>query len=228
MPPPLSIDLKERIVKWYFEDGMTYRDICDQGRVSLGLVSNTIRNYQEFDGQVNNPFRRYTGRPSYLSDEDMAFVESTLEANPSMYLDELQKKLNDTRNLYVSIATLSRALASAQYSRKSLKKVSAERDEELRTVWEIAMAEYTDPNVFIFLAESAVDNKTVQRSHGWSRIGQPCVRRMSFLRGKKYSILPALSIDGIIGLEIFEGSVTKEKFLSFLRTHIVIIYFSFS
>jgi transposase len=220
MPPPLSVDLKERIVKWYFEDGLTYRDIQAQGRVSLSVISSTIRNYQEF-GQVKNPFRRYTGRPSYLNDEDMAFIESTMTANPSIYLDELQKRLSNTRNLNISLATLSRALTSAQYSRKSLTKVSAERDEELRSVWEIAMAEYTDPEVFVFLDESAVDNKTVQRSHGWSKVGQPCVRRMTFHRGKKYSILPALATDGIIGLEIFEGSVTKEKFLSFLRTHVV-------
>ena len=44
----LSVDLKERIVKWYFEDGLTYRDIRDQVRVSLGLISNTIQNFQEF------------------------------------------------------------------------------------------------------------------------------------------------------------------------------------
>jgi hypothetical protein len=66
------------------------------------------------------------GRPSYLDDEDIAFIESTLKANPSIYLDELQKKLHDTRSVQVSIATLSRALASARYSRKYLTKASAE------------------------------------------------------------------------------------------------------
>jgi transposase len=221
MPPPLSVDLKDRIVKWYFEDGLTYQDICNQGRVSLGFVSKTIRNFRDLNGQNNNPLRRYMGRPSYLDDEDIAFIESTLKANPSIYLDELQKKLHDTRSIQVSIATLSRALASARYSRKYLTKASAERDEELRSVWEIAMAEYSNPEVFVFLDESAVDNKTVQRSHGWSQVGQPCVRRMTFHRGKRYSILPALTIDGVIALEVFEGSVNKEKFLSFLRTHVV-------
>jgi len=221
MPPQLSIDLKERILKWYFEDGLTYRDICDQARVSLGLISNTIRNFQEFGGQVVNPFRRHTGRPSYLNDQDMAFIQSTINANPSIYLDELQKRLYDTRNIKISIATLSHALTSLEYSCKSLTKVSAERDEELCSVWEIVMSEYTNPEVFVFLDKSAVDGKTVQQSHGWSKVGQPCVCRMTFHRGKRYSILPALMVDGIIGLEIFKGSVTKEKFLSFLRTHIV-------
>ncbi|TFK59278.1 hypothetical protein BDN72DRAFT_745289, partial [Pluteus cervinus] len=33
----------------------------------------------------------------------------------------------------------------------------------------------------------------------------------------RYSILPALTLDGIIALEIVEGSITKETFLNFLR-----------
>jgi transposase len=123
MPPPLSVDLKERIIKWYFEDGLTYCDICNQSRVSLGLISNTIRNYQECGG---HPFWCITEQPSYLNDQDMAFIQSTLDANPSIYLDELQKQLNDTQNIEVSIATLSHMLKSLEHSRKSLTKVSAE------------------------------------------------------------------------------------------------------
>ena len=92
MPPQLSEDLKKRIVKWYFEDGLTYREIRDLGGVSLGLISNTIQNYHDFDGQVKNPFRCITGRPSYINEDDIAFIESTLKANPSIYLDELQKQ----------------------------------------------------------------------------------------------------------------------------------------
>ena len=49
MAPPISVDLKERIVKWYFDDELTYCDICDKTRVSLGLISKTIRNCREFD-----------------------------------------------------------------------------------------------------------------------------------------------------------------------------------
>ena len=86
------------------------------------------------------------------------------------------------------------------------------------------MAEYTDPDVFIALDESAVDSKTMQRTHGWSPVGIQCVQRMSFLRGVRYSILPALTTDGIIALEIVEGSITKEQFLSFLENQIVSLF----
>ena len=77
------------------------------------------------------------------------------------------------------------------------------------------MAEYTDPDVFVTIDESTVDDKTGHRRMGWSHLGTPCVRRMSFLRGVRYSILPALTTDGIVALDIVEGSVTKDRFLTF-------------
>ena len=168
-----------------------------------------------------NPFKHYTGQSRYLDEEDVLYLTTLLKANPSLYLDELQLKLADARDVRISIATLSRALATIQISKKVVTKAALERDEELRTIWELCMAEYTDPSVFVALDESAVDNKTPQRQTGWAPMGQPCVRRMTFLRGVRYSILPALTMDGIIALEIFEGSVTKEKFLSFLRREVV-------
>ena len=67
MPPPLSDDLKERIVKWYYEDQDTMAEIAAQARCSIGLVSKVLRYYREF-GQVRDPFRQYTGRPSKLSE----------------------------------------------------------------------------------------------------------------------------------------------------------------
>ncbi|KAG2046096.1 hypothetical protein BDR06DRAFT_844195, partial [Suillus hirtellus] len=35
-----------------------------------------------------------------------------------------------------------------------------------------------------------------------------------------FSVLPALSVDGIVALDIFEGSVNKELFINFLRDQI--------
>ncbi|TDL24672.1 hypothetical protein BD410DRAFT_719484, partial [Rickenella mellea] len=36
----------------------------------------------------------------------------------------------------------------------------------------------------------------------------------------RYSILPALSLDGIIAVDLFEGSVNRERFVHFLRDHL--------
>jgi hypothetical protein len=42
-----------------------------------------------------------------------------------------------------------------------------------------------------------------------------CVRRGAFIRGQQFSMLPALTVDGIIALDILEGSVNKDKFIEY-------------
>ncbi|KAJ7715687.1 hypothetical protein B0H16DRAFT_1265674, partial [Mycena metata] len=96
MPERLSSDLKDRIVKWYFDDNLTMRDIVSLADVSLGLVSKTITLYCEY-GQVTNPNSRRTGRPRLLSDGDENYIRAILAANPTLYLDEIQSKLASVR-----------------------------------------------------------------------------------------------------------------------------------
>jgi hypothetical protein len=78
------------------------------------------------------------------------------------------------------------------------------------------MAQYQDPDVFVALDESAVDVKTLPRHFERSLAGTPCVQRATFFRGTQYSVLPTLTTQGIIALDIFEGSVTKDQFLAFI------------
>ncbi|KAJ7446978.1 hypothetical protein FB451DRAFT_966342, partial [Mycena latifolia] len=80
---------RQLIVKWYFEDKRTMREIGDLADVSLGLVSKTINLYQNY-GQVTNPFRNRTGRPQTLNDADLRYLEEIVHANPALSLDELQ------------------------------------------------------------------------------------------------------------------------------------------
>ncbi len=194
--------------------------ISETLNVSLGLISKVVNAFRTY-GTVNDPTRQYTGRPSLLGEEDGIYLEATLSANPSLYLDELQHRLNLVRGVEVSLSTLSRFLRKLALTHKGVSKVALERDEELRMLWRLDMVEYEDPELFVFLDESAVDNHTVERNRGWSREGTPCVSRGTFLRGLRYSILPALTLDGIIALDIFEGSVNREIFISFIRENVV-------
>ena len=124
MPAPLSNDLKDRVVKWYYEDQETMKEIATHARCSIGAVSNILRLYWEY-GKVKDPFRQRTGRPSKLSEADLRFLDAVVVANPSLYLDEIQKKLEDVREVQVSIATLARALASLSLTRKQITKAAS-------------------------------------------------------------------------------------------------------
>lgn len=150
----------------------------------------------------------------------MEFLANTVKSTPSIFLDELQEKLLAERSIEVSLATISRSLARLALSEKSLAKEAAERDDMLRAIWQFEIGQY-DAHQLVFLDESAVDDQTGYRTRGRAPIGRACVCRTTFLRGVKYSILPALSLDGIIALDIFEGSVNRERFIQFLREQVV-------
>jgi len=46
-------------------------------------------------------------------------------------------------------------------------------------------------------------------------------KKVVFVRGKQYTILPALSLDGILALDVIEGSCTKAYFQKFILSQVV-------
>jgi len=78
-----------------------------------------------------------------------------------------------------------------------------------------------DPEMLMFGDEASKDERTSNRRRGWSRQGTRCVQRKCFVRGRRFSILPIITLDGIIAHDIIEGSVTTEKFVEFLRELVV-------
>lgn len=87
----------------------------------------------------------------------------------------------------------------------------------MNTIAEIA----PDPEMLMFTDESAKDERTSARRTGWSAIGNRCVSRRVFVRGKRFSILPLLTLDGIITYDVIEGSVTADSFIKFIRDMVV-------
>src|SRR6266567_384783 len=90
MPSPLSDEIKERIIQWYYEDQSTMAEIAAQARCSIGLVSKVLRNYRDY-GQVNDPFRQRTGRPSKLSKADLKYIDTIIAANPSLIFTKCRR-----------------------------------------------------------------------------------------------------------------------------------------
>ncbi|KAE9399373.1 hypothetical protein BT96DRAFT_820629 [Gymnopus androsaceus JB14] len=41
------------------------------------------------------------------------------------------------------------------------------------------------------------------------------------MRGERFSVLPALTHEGVVALEIFRGTVNRELFINFLKEHLV-------
>lgn len=199
---------------------MPIADIVRLSKRSKRAVQNILATYRDY-GQPINPFTRPRGRKRILERDDLNYLDGILVAEPALYLDEIQDKLREMRDVEVSLATLSRTLARLAVTHKHIAKEASERNDLLRATWQVVMGQY-EPRQIVCIDEAGVDDRTNVRRSGWAPLGQACVRRTSFLRGQKYSILPALSLDGILTLDIFEGSVNRERFIGFLRNNLVI------
>jgi transposase len=218
MTPPLSWELRWLVVYWYCDLNWDAEQCAAVSKRSVSTIYRVIRCFRSH-GTIDNP-RRPSGRSRILSTEDKGFLLSLIQAKPTLYLDEIQSLLFERLGLDVSLATISRALVAAAVSRKAIAREALERNEALRAAWQAQWGCY-DASAFIWVDESGVDDRTTQRLDGYAPIGHHCVHRTLFQHGVKYSVLPALSTDGIIATSIFEGAVTKERFLSFVRTQVV-------
>jgi len=76
----------------------------------------------------------------------------------------------------------------------------------------------------IFIDETAKDERSLSRTYGYSTVNIRAQKSTVFIRGNRYTILPALTLDGFIAAEVIEGSCTKELFQAFIINQVVKYY----
>jgi len=223
MPPKgASDDLKARVPVLYHE-GYSVKDICYLLGIKKTLVYKVLNWYLLF-GNVSNPYKYScsVARPRALSPVDLTFISAVVNHRPSVYLDELQDELRLKRNIHTTLPTLSRALKQLGVTRKAISARASERNELSRALYMNRIAEEVpDPNMLVFVDEAARDERTISRRYGRSGRGFRCTVRRQFVRGTRYSIIPAITLDGIIAYDIVEGPVDTERFVKFLREQVV-------
>lgn len=224
MPPrsKVSSDLKDRIPVLHHALGYNVKSICELLGVRKTLVYQTLQ-YHRIHGSTATPNARHlSGRPRRLTSTDITFIRCLLSRKHCLYLDEIQDQLLVHRGLRVSIPTLHRTLRRLLISRKCISARALERNDLLRAAFMNRIAtEVPDPEMFMFIDESAKNERTTGRTRGWARVGHRCIQQRRFVRGQRYSILPVLTLDGIVAYDIIEGSVTAARFLEFLRDLVV-------
>jgi transposase len=218
MLPHLSQDIHEQIAIWHNDQNLSPEDIAKLAGCSICTVYYILSYHRDF-GVVNNLFAKSRGCSHSLDTGDMNYLISLVESQPKIYLDELQEALATNWDIDVSLATISCSLRQWALSHKHVASEALERNEFLRAIWQ---GEYGDilAEYCVWLDEAGVDDRTNQQWSGWARVGQACVCQETFIHGQRYSVLPALTLEGIIALDIFEGSVNKERFLKFIQEQV--------
>lgn len=132
----------------------------------------------------------------------------------------MQDFLYDEFDLQVSITTIHRTLEKAHWSRKAVKAHAAERSTPLRNAW-IGIQKSWTADQLVFLDESAANERTGDRKYGWAPIGTPCEVARRLKRSEKWSVLPALTIDGYLSHLVIQGSITSEVFENFVEEQVL-------
>jgi transposase len=118
MAPPVSLELRERIIAWKYELNMPISAIAQLANRCEKIVKNVLKTYRDYN---QPPFIHPPGRKRVLDRDDLNYIESILLAEPAL-LDEIQEKLHMVRDVEVSISTLSRTLNRLAITHKAVAK----------------------------------------------------------------------------------------------------------
>ena len=160
------------------------------------------------------------GRPRLLHFDDIDYLNRIIKHRPDWFLDELLSLLETNRFISAHFTTIHRELVRAGVSTKKLKKIAAERNENLRADYLRHIAQYSAEQLG-FIDEVSKDERTSARSRGRSRKGTRAVRKGVFVRGRRFSATGLLTIDGMVSNTVVEGSMTRDFFLEYLESKVV-------
>ena len=143
-----------------------------------------------------------------------------LADQPTAYLDEMQQFIYDEYELEVSINCIRRVLDRERWTRKATQDQALERSASLRQAWQ-GIQKTWDKDQLVFLDESGANERTGDKKYGWSPIGLICAQSKPVKRSERWSILPALSIDGYLDYIIFQGAITADLFIEFVEERVL-------
>jgi transposase len=128
----------------------------------------------------------------------------------------MQDFLLEEYSLLCSHTTIYDYLRAAKWSRKVVSKHAKERSEKLRQAFWQRTRSWSAEQV-VCLDESAANERTGDRKRGWAPIGDECIAHYSIKRSERWSILPAMCLDGYLAYDIYQGGYTSEMFERFLQ-----------
>ncbi|CAE6521638.1 unnamed protein product [Rhizoctonia solani] len=186
-----------------------------------GLTEHTIRAIrQEWSDPTLINARKPSGvlgRPRTLDLGNVWFMTERIHQTPSLYLSEIQEELANVCGVNPSLGTISKTIKRCGITRKKMEKHAKERSEPRRIEYWQHIYQLYNPEQLVTVDESSIDLRTTERQYGYAPLGSRAVEDTPFDRGLRYSILPAMSLDGILALRVIEGSFTTESFKDFIE-----------
>ena len=215
----ISTDLKRRSL-FLIDEGVNQEDIAWVLEVSVRSMQCWRRNCDIY-GSVCPPKNPLQGRPLMLSSHQTTELLLTVENAPEMYLDELMEWLAVYYDVALSKSALHDLLRDCGLSYKHLRKAAMERNPEVRQQFKTFIHHKISAEMLIAIDESSKDDRTIYRHYGRSPVGTRPEIRAPFVRGTRWSILPAMNVEGYMACRVVQGSINGEEFFDFIVQDVV-------
>lgn len=210
----ISTSVKEQLV--YMSRNMKPKEIAKCTGIGKTCIYRTLGLWKRTSHVSRKPVR--IDCPRVLNGIDLAYLESVIERTPDASLPELKSLLHQARRVSVSEATISRVLRRRGFTRKRVTRIALERDDDERDLYmaDIGLNCNGGGDKLVFVDESACDRRTSRRPLAWAPMGDHARRRDFFVRGTRYSILPALCLDGVLHLHVQPYAYDAASFNNFI------------
>jgi transposase len=209
----ISNDRKERALYLLLEQEWEVDRIVEALGLSVDSINRWEANYTAYG--TAEKLSGLQRRPRILTSRMTEDLYQLITECPSLLLNEIGEWLAIYHDQPISTTALHDNLKDLGLTYKLLKRAAAERDDAYRAEWlQNVTANYTADQL-VFLGESSKDDRTILRKYGRAPSGEDAVDIVALDHGIRYSILPALTIDGYMAIRVVEGSIDGVEFYDF-------------
>ena len=111
-----SLDLRQKILDTYLENGISQRQLAKRFCVTLGFIEKLLKQYRE-TGNIA-PKVRTQQTPPKLNEQQLNVLKEIVEAQNDATLREIREKLPEKTGITIGISTVDRMLKKMEISFK--------------------------------------------------------------------------------------------------------------
>jgi transposase len=214
MAPNLAPSQHDLIRDMILHQKLTTREMVEAAGCSERSIK-AIRSNLRYFGSTKAPPNGGGGCRS-LTPQMLEVLREHLVVKPELYLEEMAVFLWDEFDVLLSPSSISRALLSINWSKKTARRVAKERNPDLRDLYLHNLSAFRSYHL-VYVDESGCDKLIGFRKTGWSPFGVTPIQIAKLHRGRRYQILPAYSQDGILLSRVFQGTTEGDIFEDFIE-----------
>jgi transposase len=214
MAPNLAASQHDLIHDMILDNSLTTPQMADVAGCSERSIRHIRSNLRCF-GTTKAPFNG-VGRPRSITPIMLQALCEHLLEKPDLYQEEIAVFLWDEFDAQVTVHSISRALASAGWSKKAAQRVARQRNADLRDFYLYKFSAFRSYQL-VYVDESGCDKRIGFRRTGWSPIGVTPVQIAQFQREQRHQILPAYAQDGVVLVRVFQGTTDAAVFEDFIE-----------